>query len=266
LIKEGNRGLCGVRINKKGILYVINYPYTIAASIDPIEKKPLFGFLPKTKTYSFAAEGCNFTCKWCQNHEIAQGIKKRRQIKGTRVLPEEHIRNALRYQCPSISYTYTEPTIFLEYALKTMKLAHQKNIKNVWVSNGYMSQATLSQMLPYLDAINIDYKAASKEAYKKYTGGEKNTVLRNLKTIQSKNVHLEVTCLIVPGVNDKEDQLKEMLEDLYDLLGSKQILHISRFYGAYKMQNTSPTSIKTLMLAKHIAKNLGFEQVYLGNV
>jgi pyruvate formate lyase activating enzyme len=266
LIPEGKRGICGVRENQDGVLHALNYPYTVAASIDPIEKKPLRGFFANTRTYSFATEGCNFSCDWCQNHEIAKSVLQRKALRGTRITPKEHVNNAIRYHCPSISYTYTEPTIFLEYALETMKLAHQEKLKNVWVSNGYMSQETLQLILPYLDAVNIDYKASDNTRYLHYTKGQKDIVLRNMKAIKKAGVHLEVTCLIVPGVNDQEEDLRQMFEDLHDLLGSKQILHISRFYSAYKMLDTKPTEMDTMILAENMAKDIGFESVYLGNV
>jgi len=265
LIKEGKRGLCGVRENMKGELIALNYPYTIAASIDNIEKKPLRQYLPQTKTYSFATEGCNFSCPWCQNHPIALD-NKTGILRGTKIPPSQHVERALRYQCPSISYTYTEPTIFLEYALETMKLANKKGLKNIWVTNGYMTMDTLSLILPYLDAVNIDLKVASEEDYRTYTGGSKEIVLRNIEYLKRAKVHVEVTCLLVPEINTKEDQIEQMLEDLHDILGNKQPLHLSRFYGAYKLSDVHPTSREVLYQAEHMAKDMGFEYVYLGNM
>jgi len=265
-IHHQKRGICGVRECVDGILYALNYPLCVARSIDPITKKPLNGFLPNTKTYSFATEGCNLDCIWCQNHFIAQAPKKHKFINGQVITPIKHVSEALKYHCPSISYTYTEPTIFLEYALETMMLAHQKNLKNIWVSNGFMSEATLELIIPYLDAINVDYKAHNDTIYQTYTKGRASIVMRNMKRLKEANVHLEVTCLIIPGVNDLQAQLKTMLQDIYDHLGKDQIIHLSRFFGAYKMKETSATPIETMMLAKKIAEDIGFKQIYLGNM
>lgn len=265
-IKHNRVGLCGVRKNIGGTLYAINYPLTVASSIDPIEKKPIYHYLPHTRTYSFATEGCNLDCSWCQNHDIAASPIKTGKIRGIEVTPSEHIKKALDYDCPSISYTYTEPTIFLEYALETMKLAHQKGLKNIWVSNGFMSKETLELIIPYLDAINVDYKVHNDEAYKKYTNGKGSIVLRNMKYLKEANVHLEVTCLIVPGVNDEKEALVKMLQDLYDYLGEDQVIHLSRFFGAYKMQDHLPTPKETMYLARELALELGFKHIHLGNM
>lgn len=265
-IKNQKRGLCGVRENIEGVLYALNYPLCIAASIDPIEKKPIVQYLQNTLTYSFATEGCNMDCIWCQNYDISQTIKTKKNLRGIEVTPKELVKNAKEHQCPSISYTYSEPTIFLEYALETMVLAKKENLKNIWVSNGFMSQETLDLIIPYLDAINIDYKGPNDVIYQKYTKGRASIVMRNMKKIKQANIHLEVTCLIIPGINDQEENLQQMMQDVYNQLGENQVIHLSRFFGAYKMQNASPTPLKTMRKALDIAREIGLKHLYLGNM
>jgi len=265
-INNQERGYCGVRENIDGTLYALNYSLCVAASIDPIEKKPLYNYLPNTSTYSFAAEGCNMNCIWCQNYEISQSPKKDKTLRGVEITPKEHIARALFYECPSISYTYTEPTIFLEYALETMKLAKKEELKNIWVSNGFMSSQALSLITPYLDAVNIDYKGPNDQIYKKYTTGLASIVMRNMTIIKQANIHLEVTCLLIPGVNDKEEQITQMMQDIFTNLGENQIVHLSRFFGAYKMKESAPTPKDTMKKALNIAYEVGLKYVYLGNM
>ncbi|MFP4372586.1 MAG: radical SAM protein, partial [Halanaerobium sp.] len=179
VIKEGTRGLCRVRENQAGVLYALNYGKAVAANIDPIEKKPLYHFLPHTKAFSIGTEGCNMKCSWCQNWRISQRPDPDKAVNGRNLPPEDVVEQALNNNCKSIAYTYTEPTIFLEYALDTMKIAHEKGLKNVWVSNGYMTKETLDEIIPYLDAANIDYKGPA-ELYKKYTGSRLNPIKENL--------------------------------------------------------------------------------------
>jgi len=265
ILKDGERGICGVRENNKGTLLVLNYGKTIAASIDPIEKKPLNDFLKNTKTYSFATVGCNMDCPWCQNHTISQSPKLNKSIEGKNVSPKEHIDNALYYHCPSISYTYSEPTIFLEYAYDTMKLATNKGLKNIWVTNGYMSKETLKLILPYLDAANVDYKGQN-DLYKKYSLGNPKIILDNMRIMKEALVHLEVTTLIIPGLNDKKEDIISIAKDLKKYVGVNSPWHISRFFPAYKMKDISITPKETLLMAEKIAHDFGFKNVYLGNI
>lgn len=265
VIEEGKRGICGVRENKLGTLYALNFGKTIATSIDPIEKKPLYEFMPNTKTYSFATVGCNMVCPWCQNYDISQSPKPRKNILGENITPEEHLKMALYYQCPSISYTYSEPTIFLEYALETMKLAKENNLKNIWVSNGYMSKETLELILPYLDAANIDYKG-QKQVYEKYCFGNALLILENMKKMKQANVHLEVTTLVIPGINDKETDIKSIVNDLIMYLGKDIIWHITRFFPDYKMRDFPITPKDTLFMAQKIGHDAGIKKIYLGNI
>ena len=266
VISEGHRGICGVRENQQGLLYAMNYGLTVSAAIDPIEKKPLYHFLPGTRIYSFAAVGCNLRCSWCQNWQISQSPKPNRLVVGTEVSPEEHVDRALKYRCPSIAYTYSEPTVFLEYALETMKLAREKGLKNVWVTNGYMSSETLQLIIPLLDATNVDYKGPREGVYEKYCGATAEPILDNLKTIHEAGVHLEITTLIVPGVNDKPEQLEEIAQSLVLKLGPDVPWHISRFFPAWKMPDTEVTPLATLELGRTIGQKAGMKYIHIGNV
>ncbi|SCP99349.1 AmmeMemoRadiSam system radical SAM enzyme [Anaerobium acetethylicum] len=266
VIGEGKRGICGVRENRKGVLYALNYGMTISAANDPIEKKPLYHFLPGTMIYSFATVGCNFRCSWCQNWEISQASKPARPIEGTYVTPEEHVARAIELGCPSIAYTYSEPTIFLEYALDTMKLAHEKGLKNVWVTNGYMSKETLDLIIPYLDAANVDYKGPDDGVYEKYCGGKAIHIMENLIYLQKAGIHQEITTLIVPGVNDKREQLEEIAKFVADEVGTDVPWHISRFFPNWKMMDVPITPLETLKMAEKIGKEAGLKYIHIGNV
>lgn len=265
LIKNGKRGLCGVRENIDGELVALNYGITIATSIDPIEKKPIYEYLSGTRSYSFSTVGCNMNCPWCQNQGISQSPKPNNKINGYEISPQSHVNNAINFNCPSISYTYSEPTIFLEYAYDTMKMAHRSGIKNIWVSNGYMSKETLDMILPYLDAINVDYKG-TKEVYKKYMKCDNLVILENLKRLKDANIHLEVTTLLIPGVNTKKSSILAIINDLKTYLGTDFVWHISRFYPHYKMKNKAITKSSTLQLAKELGNKAGIKRIYLGNV
>jgi len=265
------RGLCGVRENQKGKLYSLIYGRIIAENIDPIEKKPLYHFMPGTSSLSIASVGCNFRCQWCQNWDIAQCTKENfdrgefTNIMGIEMEPEQIVEHAKRASCPSISYTYTEPTIFLEFAFDTMKIAQKAQLKNIWVSNGYMTKETLDLISPYLDAINVDLKGFSEENYLKYSGAKLQPVLDNIRNIYKRKIHLEVTTLIIPGVNDDKKQLKDIAYFLSHI--SKDIpWHISRFFPAYKMTDTPVTPRKTLELAETLGKKAGLKWVHLGNI
>ena len=266
LIAHGNRGICRVRTNISGVLYSLNYGLCIAAAIDPIEKKPLYHYLPKSETYSFAAVGCNMHCPWCQNYEISQTPNNEFVVEGDDVTPEEHIARALKFKTPSISYTYSEPTVFLEYVLETMKLAKEQGFKNIWVSNGFMSKETLEVILPYLDAINIDLKGPDDDFYQKQCGGNLKTILNNLKTMQKANIHIELTTLLIPGLNDEEHQIKKLVSTIVENLGVELPWHISRFFPAWRMLNTRVTPLESLHLARSIGQKAGLKYIYIGNV
>ncbi len=266
LIDAGERGQCGVRENIDGVLYALNYEKAIAMAIDPIEKKPIYHFMQGTKTYSFAAVGCNMICPWCQNWSISQSPKPDKYVNGIIISPEDHVARAISNSCPSIAYTYSEPTIFLEYALDTMKIARNNDIKNIWVSNGIMSKETLNAIIPYLDAANIDYKGPDDEMYEKYCGGKATQVMKNMKHLQNSGVHLEITTLIIPGINDSPEQISEIAHTIVSELGQNVPWHISRFFPAWQMEDTKPTSLDTLVMAYDIGKDLGIKKIHLGNI
>ncbi|MDD3126472.1 MAG: AmmeMemoRadiSam system radical SAM enzyme [Candidatus Izemoplasmatales bacterium] len=265
-IKSGNRGICGVRENRQGTLFTLNYGLTIASAIDPIEKKPLYHFLPGSYIYSIAAVGCNMHCMWCQNWDISQSPKPDKLVEGIDISPEEHCKRAIKYRCPSIAYTYSEPTIFLEYALEIMKLAHEKGLKNVWVSNGYMSKETIDLIIPYLDAINIDFKGPDDEVYKPFCGATAKPVISSIKRFCKANIHVEITTLIVPGVNDRCEQIEAIAHTIVSEFGCDIPWHISRFFPAWKMLKTPETTISIMETAKKIGETAGIKYIYLGNI
>ncbi len=268
LIKPRERGLCGVRRNQKGKLYALNYNKIIARHIDPIEKKPLYRFMPGTFTYSIATVGCNFSCLNCQNWDISQNPKPDKPIIGQDITPKQIIQAALDNHCPSISYTYTEPTIFLETALETMKSAQKQGLKNIWISNGFLSPQTLQLIIPYLDAINVDLKSFSNKFYQKYCGAELKPVLNTLKTLKKKNIHLEITTLIIPELTDQEKNLKQIAQFIKTELGPKTPWHISRFSPeiSWKLQDLPATPLKSIEKARQIGLQTGLKYVYMGNV
>lgn len=264
-IQSEQTGLCGVRYNVDGTLYAINYEQCIAAHTDPIEKKPLYHFMPGTTTYSIATVGCNLKCPWCQNHDISQVKYFGYRLPGKTITAKEHIHQVQKQLIPSISYTYTEPTIFVEYALEIMKLASEQGIKNIWVTNGYMTDAVLNAISPYLDAVNIDYKSSDDAISKEFCNAYSHPVLNNIKNLHNKGIHLEVTTLIVPGVNDSEDQLRSIARNIANI--SPHIpWHISRYFPNYKFTHIPKTNITTLQTAFRIGQEEGLTTIHLGNV
>lgn len=266
VIAEGKRGICAVRENREGTLYALNYGKAIAVAIDPIEKKPLNHFLPGTTAYSFATIGCNLRCLWCQNWAISQASKPDRPIYGEDISPAEHVRRALAAKCPSIAYTYTEPIIFVEYALDTMKLAREAGLKNIWKTAGYASKETLDAIIPYLDAVNVDLKGTDDEVYKEYCGGTAQPVLDTIKQFHAAGVHLEIATLVVPGVNDRIDQLERMARFIAEEVGKEVPWHVNRFFPGWKMLDASITPMETLETAKALGKKFGLKYVHIGNV
>lgn len=265
-IAAGKRGICRVRENQAGTLYALTYGKTIAAHVDPIEKKPLYHFMPGTWIYSFATMGCNFHCSWCQNWDISQAPKPAEPVLGTDITPEEHIANALEYKCPSIAYTYNEPTVWVEYALDTMKLAQEKGLKNVWVTNGYMSRETLDAITPYLDAANVDFKGPNDGVYEKYCGAKPEPIMENLIYLHRAGVHIEITTLVVPGVNDKAEGIDKIAKFIAQQLSPSVPWHVTRFFPAWKMMDTAITPIETLRMAEQIGRDAGLKYVHVGNV
>jgi pyruvate formate lyase activating enzyme len=264
-IAAGSLGFCGVRLNTGGILYALNYDKLVAANIDPIEKKPLYHFLPGTTSYSIACAGCNFRCDFCQNWEISQATEaKKLGVEGFGVLPEKIVQEALRNNCPSISYTYTEPTIYFELAYQTAKLAAEKELYNIFVTNGYMSKEALEYISPYLDAANIDLKSFHQDFYQKVCKAKLEPVLENIKLMRKLDIWVEVTTLVVTGRNDSDEELDDIAVFLAGV--DKDIpWHISAFHPDYKLTDLAATPPATLERAYKIGKSRGLKHVYIGN-
>jgi len=267
LIKDGRRGICGVRQNEGGILKTLVYGKLIARHIDPIEKKPLFHFLPGSLSYSIAAVGCNFRCRFCQNADIAQmPADHKGMIMGDPYTPSQIVAAAQRGGCRSIAYTYTEPTVFFEFAFETARLAHARGIRNVFVTNGYMTSEALAMIHPYLDAANVDLKAFSDKYYKEICGAGLQPVQDALKLMKTRGIFVEVTTLIVPELNDSPAELRGLAEFIAQDLGVETPWHISRFHPTYKLVDRPPTPVKTLLKARDIGLKAGLRYVYTGNV
>ena len=266
LIKPGERGICSVRENQGGTLYSLVYGKVIASNVDPIEKKPLFHFQPGSLSFSIATAGCNFRCEFCQNWQISQITKgPKGEIIGKELPPEQVVQKALETECSSIAYTYTEPTIFFEYAADTAKLAKKKGLANVFVTNGYQTPETIKEMAKFVDAANVDLKSFSEEFYQKICGAKLKPVLEAIKLMHKAGIWLEITTLVVPDQNDSEKELSEIAKFIAGV--SKNIpWHISRFHPDFKMTDSYPTPLETLEKAFKIGKKAGLKYVYLGNV
>ncbi len=264
-IGDGKRGICGVRENRGGKLYTLVYSQLISRNVDPIEKKPLFHFAPGSKSFSIATVGCNFHCDFCQNYEISQMPRDRNFITGEETRPEEIVEMARKKNCRTIAYTYTEPTIYFEYALDIARLASAAGLKNIFVTNGYMTEDALRTIHPHLHGANVDLKAFREEFYQKRCGAKLEGVLRSLRVMKEMGVWVEITTLIIPGLNDSEDELKELAQFIVSL-GPEVPWHISRFHPMYKMLDRSPTSIRILERARQIGLDSGLRYVYTGNV
>jgi pyruvate formate lyase activating enzyme len=267
VIKNGRLGICGVRENQEGVLKTLVYGKLVARHIDPIEKKPLFHFFPGSLSYSIATVGCNFKCKFCQNADIAQMPSNHDgMIMGDYFTPEDIVNAAEKGNCKSIAYTYTEPTVYFEFAYDTAKIAHEKGIKNVFVTNGYMTSEALEMISPYLDAANVDLKAFNEKFYKEISKAKLKHVKETLKLMNSRGIFVEVTTLLIPGLNDDKHELKMLAEFIADSLGSETPWHISRFYPTYKLLDRPSTPLETLIMAREIGIKSGLKYVYTGNV
>ncbi|SDZ83486.1 pyruvate formate lyase activating enzyme [Desulfuromusa kysingii] len=266
VIDAGQRGLCQVRENQNGILYTLVYGRTISQGVDPIEKKPLYHFYPGSQSFSIATPGCNFRCAWCQNWEISQMPREQHFIAGDDLLPADVVAAAQKSACRSIAYTYTEPTIFFEYSYDVATLARNAGINNIYVSNGYMSEEMLELFHPWLDAANIDLKAFRDETYRKYVGGRLQPVLDSLKRLSSYGVWLEVTTLLIPGINDDPHELQDLATFIATELGTDTPWHVSRFFPQYRLQQIPKTAQEELLRAVAIGHKAGLKYVYMGNV
>lgn len=265
-IRDGRRGICAVRENRGGTLYTLVHGRTISQCIDPIEKKPLAHFYPGSTAYSVATVGCNFHCEWCQNANISQMPRETGLIVGEEASPKEIVDAAVRTGCRSIAYTYTEPTIFYEYAYDTAKLAHERGLANVYVTNGFMTEEMLEDFDPYLDAANVDLKAFRDETYRRYVGGRLQPVLDSLKKMKDLGIWVEVTTLVVPEINDDEGELRDAARFVAQELGPETPWHISRFFPGYQMRHVPPTPVRTLHRAVEIGKQEGLRYIFAGNV
>jgi pyruvate formate lyase activating enzyme len=266
LITDGKYGICRVRQNMGGVLYTHSYGSLISANADPIEKKPLFHFLPGSVSYSIAAAGCNFRCGFCQNWQISQKEEAdRMNLKPLSRAPDKIVKEALEAGCKSISYTYTEPTIFFEYALETGRAAREKGLYNIFVTNGYMTKECLDMSAGTLDAANVDLKSFNDDYYRKTCGARLKPVLETIEYMRKLGIWVEVTTLVVPGLNDSEEELKKIAAFLRGV--DKNIpWHISKFYPMYKLDNLPSTPLATLRAAFDAGKAAGLRYVYLGNV
>jgi len=263
-IKEGDSGDCRSRVNHNGKIYSIGYGNPCSINIDPIEKKPLYHFLPESKSYSLAIAGCNLACLNCQNWQISQVSPK--DTRNYDLMPEEVYKQAKEYKCLSISYTYSEPIVFYEYVFDSAKIAKQNGIKNVLVSAGYINEKPLRDLIPYIDGANIDLKSFDDDIYVRLNGGKLEPILNTLKILKQEGVWLEITNLVVPEWTDDLSMIERMCEWLYKNGFDETPLHFSRFHPMYKLTHLSATPVNVLNKAKDIATKSGLKYVYVGNV
>jgi pyruvate formate lyase activating enzyme len=277
-VEPEGMGACGIRRNYDGALYLVVYGEAAALHVDPIEKKPLFHFLPTQPVLSLGTVGCNFTCQFCQNWEISQSgasavvsdrpsrLPKTSKVAQAPAMPADLVAHCRQRGIPMLAYTYNEPTVFFEYAYDTAKLAHQYGIRNVFVSSGFESPAALELIEPYLDAINVDLKAWSDTFYRQVCGTRLQPVLRNIEHIATKTkIWIEITTLLIPGLNDDEAELREMAAWLARVSPDLP-WHISAFHPDYQLLDRPPTPHRTLVRAWEIGKEAGLRYVYVGNV
>ena len=264
-IGQGKRGACRVRENRDGTLYSLVYGRLVAQHVDPIEKKPLYHFLPGTGSYSIATPGCNFRCRFCQNWQISQTEALQAFAALTYVSPSEVVQAAVAARVESISYTYTEPTIFMEYALDCAELAKQRGLRNVFVTNGYESSEAVEEMTGLVDAANVDLKAFTEEFYRKECNARLRPVLDAIRAMYEGGIHIEVTTLIVPDLNDSDEEMRGIAQYVAGL--SPEIpWHISRFHPDYMETGLPPTPLETMQRALELGREAGLHYVYMGNV
>ena len=263
-IVDGKTGICRSRRNHHGKLVSEVYARPCAIAIDPIEKKPLYHFHPGTTCLSIACTGCNFRCLNCQNHDISQAAPD--EVDHYELQPEDVVALCLKHKCPSIAYTYTEPLTYLEYITDTARLAREAGLWNILVSAGYVCPEPLADLLPYLDAANIDLKSFSDDIYQRVSGGHLSTVLDTILAMRDAGVWIELTNLVIPGINDDMEMIRHMCQWIAGNGLAEAPLHFSRFFPRYKMQHLPPTPIYILEQAQQIAYDEGLKNVYLGNV
>ncbi len=262
-IKDGGRGLCRSRECRDGKLYALSYGIPCALADDPVEKKPLNRFMPGTRCLSLSCTGCNLSCRWCQNSSISQVAPE--DADATLLSPEEIVDICLKHGLPSIAYTYTEPFTWFEYMYDIAVLAHAKGLKNILVSAGYVEKEPLRELLPYLDAANIDIKAMDDAIYRRYCGATLAPVLENILAMKAAGVHIEITNLLVTGLNDSEEQVRKLCQWMVDNGLQDVPLHFSRYFPRYRYKE-SPTPTSTLKNAREVAHSAGIQTVFLGNI
>ena len=266
-IKPGKRGHCLVRENRDGELYSLNYSAVCSVNLDPIEKKPLFHFYPGSRALSYAAPGCNFRCEFCQNWQISQEARLYKRINGREYSPRQLVQAALDNKCASIAHTYTEPTVYFELAYDTARLAHEKGLTNVFVSNGYMTTEAIDLIGPHLDGINVDLKSFSNEFYRQRAKARLEPVLNTLRYFAKQtDIWLEVTTLVIPGANDSEEELKQLAGFIAEELGVEVPWHVSRFHPDFEAMDSPATPLETVARAREIGIAAGLRYVYCGNI
>lgn len=265
-IADGQLGFCQVRKNVGGRLFSLNYSQLAAANVDPVEKKPLYHFLPGSRSYSIACRGCNFKCEFCQNWQISQ-VNEAQTLGVSKVSlsSRQVVEQAVNTGCLSIAYTYTEPTIYFEYAYDCCCLSRENGLKNVFVTNGYMSKQALEFIAPYLDAANVDLKAFNQDFYRQVCKAQLKPVCDNIILMKKLGIWVEVTTLIVPGLNDEDNQLRQLAKFIVSV--DKNIpWHISGYHPDYKFTKSPATSLQILEKAYDLGKSAGLNYVYIGNV
>lgn len=263
-IANGKTGVCRSRRNYDGTLVSEVYAQPCSLAIDPIEKKPLYHFHPGTQCLSIACTGCNFRCLNCQNHEISQVAPN--EVGHYNLSPQEVVSLCLEHHCPGIAYTYTEPLTYIEYVADTARLAHDKGLWNILVTAGYVCQEPLADLLPFIDAANIDLKSFSDDIYQRVSGGHLSVVLDAILAMHDAGVWIELTNLLIPGVNDDMEMIRRMCQWIVKNGLANSPLHFSRFFPQFKMRDIPPTPLSTLKKAQLIAQKEGVQHVYLGNV
>lgn len=263
-LSPGDRGVCRSRVNIDGTMHTLAYGNPCAVHVDPVEKKPLLHFKPRSRAFSIAVAGCNFRCLNCQNWQISQARPE--DVRHYELFPEDVVRAAVQSESVSIAYTYSEATTFFEYMIDTAAIARARNLSNLWISNGFINQEPLLDLCRFLDAANVNLKAYSDEMYRKLNGGRLQPVLDTFRTLHRQNIHFEITNLVVPGYTDDEQMVTKMCGWILDNLGPDHPLHFSRFSPQYKLKRLPPTPVATLSRFREIALKAGIRYVYVGNV
>lgn len=264
VVKPGERGYCEVRANRKGVYYSLVYGQIAAHHRDPIEKKPLYHFLPGSMAFSIATAGCNVECKFCQNADLAQ--RRPEELRTVSFPPEAVVKNALETGCHSIAHTYNEPVIFTEYMQDIAAIGREKGVRSVVISNGFINQKPLKDLCRVIDAYKVDLKAFTEDYYHRIVGGQLKPVLDTLLTLRAENIWTEIVYLLVPTLNDDDQSLHDLVKWIHRELGPDVPLHFSRFYPKYKLRSLPPTPVATLEKAYRIGRDAGLHHVYLGNV